>query len=976
MLPITSTSRLILLATALLFSSCSILQSRVSESDVKQLIQESFSEARPSGGRLFSSSHAPITTDQANSAIGRAQLLLLQLPESPSTRRLQADIHIGSAGWSKAAEVLEALLEDRPYEWALNNDLGVVYLEMGREEAAYTFKALAQFQAAAQIDPAAPEPLFNLALAYRHLFLPAQERQAVQDYLVKHNDAWAAELQDSASDEVDFEQKFRDALIDLDLSQIDELIDGQIETCWGVILEYALQPSEAATSTEALLRVVARKLQERHGDETLSKMLAPLTSSSRRQIAAVRSLVRDGQAAYQSGDYERSLTSYEEAAQAMGSTDSPFDRAWIAINEADSLVRAGRSRRAVEILAIAVAESRREGMRWLLAKALAVYGADRNLSDNYLDMQVKLQESTEILDGIGFHVEAVRPTYYLAVHHYAAADPDASLNLIFRSFQFVESTDYINLNQLYWLTARNLHRQGDIETAAIFQQQAADHASDSGIPELIVFANTELAQLHQHLNEATLVQRHLEIAENASRRMQSQFQGTVVQLNRRLAQARIYLSQQPERVETLIKRNLTVLAQSQISGTHLHSQSLLVLAKAYDALGRTAQARGHFVSAIEVVERDDNYLQMESSRLAFNQERRDLYDSAVEFEYRQGDFQQAWNFAQRYRTKLFLELLQQSRSAGQVPAARLELENVQRLMPSDVQTLEYFALEDRLLVWVLSKDKFESRSVPVSRVELEDMVEQFLAQVASRGNVTRISQDLYTLLVGPVESLLDRDGPVAIVPDRSLHRLPFAALVSCAGAYLVQEHALMDTPSQGFFFANPSGAGGDSIVAFGSQRTNLPIRAELAELKDVYPSLDVYDGTSATKYLLFEAMRDARILHYAGHSAFDGGNALQAAILLDNNGTDTVTAYEIAEQQMPGNSIVVLSSCDSSVGNSKDGAGIRGLTSAFLIAGAGSVVGALWPVETTATADLMMQFHTRLEESQHCLLPTLSERRN
>ena len=135
MLPITSTSRLILLATALLFSSCSILQSRVSESDVKQLIQESFSEARPSGGRLFSSSHAPITTDQANSAIGRAQLLLLQLPESPSTRRLQADIHIGSAGWSKAAEVLEALLEDRPYEWALNNDLGVVYLEMGREES-------------------------------------------------------------------------------------------------------------------------------------------------------------------------------------------------------------------------------------------------------------------------------------------------------------------------------------------------------------------------------------------------------------------------------------------------------------------------------------------------------------------------------------------------------------------------------------------------------------------------------------------------------------------------------------------------------------------------------------------------------------------------------------------------------------------------------------------------------------------------
>src|SRR5436853_7579600 len=57
------------------------------------------------------------------------------------------------------------------------------------------------------------------------------------------------------------------------------------------------------------------------------------------------------------------------------------------------------------------------------------------------------------------------------------------------------------------------------------------------------------------------------------------------------------------------------------------------------------------------------------------------------------------------------------------------------------------------------------------------------------------------------------------------------------------------------------------------------------------------------------------------------------------------------------NSLVVLASCDSSVGNARDGIGMRGLTSAFLIGGAGSVVGSLWLVETVSTSRLVSDFH-------------------
>ena len=82
------------------------------------------------------------------------------------------------------------------------------------------------------------------------------------------------------------------------------------------------------------------------------------------------------------------------------------------------------------------------------------------------------------------------------------------------------------------------------------------------------------------------------------------------------------------------------------------------------------------------------------------------------------------------------------------------------------------------------------------------------------------------------------------------------------------------------------------------------------------------------------------------------------------SGPNSVTAVDISQQRLTNNAVVILSSCDSSVGNSRDGVGVRGLTSAFLIGGAGSVVGSLWPVEASSTAALMIRFHRAFAKSR------------
>jgi CHAT domain-containing protein len=161
---------------------------------------------------------------------------------------------------------------------------------------------------------------------------------------------------------------------------------------------------------------------------------------------------------------------------------------------------------------------------------------------------------------------------------------------------------------------------------------------------------------------------------------------------------------------------------------------------------------------------------------------------------------------------------------------------------------------------------------------------------------------------------------------------------------------------------NPAKPKRDVLTAFGSQTDDTAEGREIAAMSDIYRKVIRFTGEQVTKANFIDAVGQSAIFHYAGHSAHDASDPLRSSILLDGNtpGPNSVTAVDIAGHRLKNNAIVVLSSCDSSVGSSKDGIGMRGLTSAFLIGGAGSVVGSLWPVESTSTSDLMIRFHKAL----------------
>lgn len=77
-----------------------------------------------------------------------------------------------------------------------------------------------------------------------------------------------------------------------------------------------------------------------------------------------------------------------------------------------------------------------------------------------------------------------------------------------------------------------------------------------------------------------------------------------------------------------------------------------------------------------------------------------------------------------------------------------------------------------------------------------------------------------------------------------------------------------------------------------------------------------------------------------------------------------LTALEASGLDLWGTKLVVLSACETGVGEVKNGEGVYGLRRALVLAGSESQVMSLWQVSDEATRDLMVEFYQRLHKGE------------
>jgi CHAT domain-containing protein len=284
----------------------------------------------------------------------------------------------------------------------------------------------------------------------------------------------------------------------------------------------------------------------------------------------------------------------------------------------------------------------------------------------------------------------------------------------------------------------------------------------------------------------------------------------------------------------------------------------------------------------------------------------------------------------------------------------------------------------------------------------------------ARGDARRLARALDTVVMQPVRSLLTDERHLLISPDSVLNLIPFAALVDEGDGFLVERYTITYLTSGRDLLRlqirQPARA--ESVIvaapAFGDPTSLAPRQVffgplpgatdEVRGLKPLLPRATVLVNEQATEAAL-KRVAGPRILHVATHGFFLGdderndqrgpstasgdrtrlgrwaawtenpllrsGLALAGANRGKSGDDDGVlTALEAAGLDLWGTKLVVLSACDTGVGEVRQGDGVYGLRRALVVAGAESQLMSLWPVSDRSTRDLMVAYYTALTQGQ------------
>jgi len=323
--------------------------------------------------------------------------------------------------------------------------------------------------------------------------------------------------------------------------------------------------------------------------------------------------------------------------------------------------------------------------------------------------------------------------------------------------------------------------------------------------------------------------------------------------------------------------------------------------------------------------------------------------------------------------KAFLERVRKENQeqASLMSVEPVTLAEIQRLLPEGATLVEYYIVDSGITAWVLDRSRVKVVRLPGDRASLIEQVRRFRSSITKRAPISSVQAQavaLYRRLLEPLRPEI-KGNRVVIVPYGVLHYLPFTALRSPAGRWVVEDFAVSTLPSASVlrYLTDKGIAASSRALVIGNPDLGVDLNLPWAEREARMVGQREHEATvlvrsEATEAKVKKLLDGSGVIHFATHGDLSESDPLSSALLLVGGGGEDgrLEVREVFGLDLHAR-LVVLSACETGLGKLSRGDEVVGLQRAFLYAGTPDVVTTLWKVDDKATYDLVRSFYTRLE---------------
>ncbi|HSE19860.1 MAG TPA: CHAT domain-containing protein [Pyrinomonadaceae bacterium] len=996
-------------------------------------LNEAYKQQRPGEARITGLGYAPAPATRGAAAdkfdaVARdhAERLLRDAADTQKSAAAQhalGRLYLAEREYDKAIKQLETALAAKPDDARLHSDLGAALMERGNNRPAGKndgeklldfARALEHLNRALALDPSLLDPLFNRGLLHESMNLPGQAADDWRRYIdLDSKTPWAEEGRRNLKQLEERRQLAREApeilrqFLDAYRARSDDLawqlMSGSREMITGKMIPFQLtrgiaqaasegRTSEAGELIDALK--YAGTLERSRTDDPFVAELATYYSKigrdNQKQLVSAHAELSEGYRLCKSGQYDPALPHFSTAKSLFTSAGNKGEARvvdyWIAYTVAQS-DRLQESATLTDDLAL-FAKSR--NYRWLHSQALVLLANTYDLLGDHSRSIGRDRQAFEIADALNDTYNQQKILTQLALQYTQLGRPDYALQYHQRTLSIAAAApssprqDWRN----FTYTAQTFYTLKQYDAAAAYETEALrlsleqerdpSYAWDSYTHLGMILAGQKrfdeaIKQATAGLNLARSLQN-----DSSSRKMIAYSLLKLGHLRRQSGDCNQALESYNEALKTYEGMEI-----SGLDAYDTHKGRLLCYLNGTD----DAATEAELARVLDLFELDRARITDQQNRNSFF-DAESVYDIAIAYAYARGDKRRAFNYSEQSRARSLLDMLTHSvetedeSAEPELPvgmtASPLDLDTTRAKLPVGMQVVQYTALKDKLLIWLVSSSRFEVIEKPVTAAELNRQVLEYVAlltrnDASQAAEVKRRAESLYELLFAPVAPLLDREFEIGIVPDKALYHLPFNALVASAtGHYLVEDYTLLFAPSASVLVHFSRIAeerarmqGTETLLSVGNPAFDRAVYSDLADLPSaeveakkiaqLYQGAPALTGARAQKAAFVERLSQADVIHFAGHYVADERSPMRSRLLLAHD--EALTAAEVFGKKLPRARLVVLSACQTEFEGYDSGEGMIGIARTFLAAGAPLVVASQWPVDSDATAELMIRFH-------------------